>query len=182
MIFIKKEYVYGWLASIIMFLFYFSIVSYTRGFSHAVEQFIDLWFLMIPLIAGFGIQISLFLLLRSARISMMSILASGSVSAGSMVACCAHHATDILAFIGLAGIVSILAEYQWLFLLIGVISNIAGIITLLVYVQKSGLHSNIIFSNTIFALLLRYDLSPLRNALFALGAMTMIIALFVLIF
>jgi hypothetical protein len=44
-----------------------------------------------------------------------------------MVACCAHHATDILPVLGLSAFATILAEYKTPFMLAGLAGNAGGI-------------------------------------------------------
>ena len=55
-----KAYVYGILGSLILFGFYLVLLTLLNSFSHAISQFIRIWYLMLPLIIGFGIQIGLF--------------------------------------------------------------------------------------------------------------------------
>src|SRR3989344_102932 len=50
----KKYYTHGVLASLFLALVYFSIVTVFQGFSHAIDQFFSLWYLMIPLIGLSG--------------------------------------------------------------------------------------------------------------------------------
>jgi presenilin-like A22 family membrane protease len=57
-----------------------------------------------------------------------------------MVACCAHHLTDVLPLVGLAGAAFFLAAYQWLFLLLGVLSNLVGLVFMLGQLRKHRLH------------------------------------------
>ena len=56
-----------------------------------------------------------------------------------MVACCAHHLTDLLPFLGLAGLAIFLADYQLLFIIVGVLSNIVGITIMLENIQRHNL-------------------------------------------
>jgi hypothetical protein len=44
-----------------------------------------------------------------------------------MVACCAHHATDVLPLVGLSAAATFLAEYLILFMLVGLTMNLVGI-------------------------------------------------------
>lgn len=116
--------------------FYFLVLRLTNpSWDHAIEQFRQLWFWMLLLDFGFGIQIGLYTHLRSlGRDGSSAKIASTSagVSAGSMIACCAHHVADVLPIIGLSGIAFFLTEYQVWFIILGIISNAAGII----YISK----------------------------------------------
>lgn len=66
------------------------------------------------------------------------VAASGGTSTLSMVACCAHHLTDVLPLVGLAGAAVVLAQYQGLFLLLGVLSNLVGLVYMLGLLHKHG--------------------------------------------
>ena len=56
--------------------------------------------------------------------------ASGTISGGSMVACCSHYLLSIIPIIGITGLAtftSFLMTYQKSFFSIGIVSSIAGI-------------------------------------------------------
>lgn len=138
----KKHHIHGVLAAVLLFLIYFITLSVLNNVEHAVTQFIDIWYLMVPLVVGFGIQIGLFSFIRtSAKAAAGAAAASGSVSAGSMVACCLHHVTDVIPVIGLSAAAIFLDVYQPVFLLIGVVSNIVGIVFMMSIIQKRNLHN-----------------------------------------
>ena len=65
--------------------------------------------------------------------------ASGGLSVCSMLACCAHHAADILPLLGLTGVAVFLATYQVPFIIIGIFSNIVGITIMLETIQRHNL-------------------------------------------
>jgi hypothetical protein len=54
------------------------------------------------------------------------------MSAAAMVACCAHHAADVLPLVGLTAAATLLAEYRIPFMLVGLGTTIAGIAVMLV--------------------------------------------------
>ena len=53
--------------------------------------------------------------------------AGGATSTAAMVACCAHHVTDVLPIVGLTAAATFLAEYQTLFMLVGLGTTLVGI-------------------------------------------------------
>lgn len=116
---------------------YSLILYYTTGdLRHIVEQFETYKYWMTAIILGFGIQVGLFWYAkRRTQIASASqksaVAASAGVSTTAMVACCAHHLVDILPLIGLSAAALFLTKYQTYFFLMGVISNIAGIILML---------------------------------------------------
>ena len=67
-------------------------------------------------------------------------MGSGGAGVGSMAACCAHHVTDVLPLVGLAGAGLFLSTYQGLFLLLGVLSNAVGAVYLLSVLSRHGLY------------------------------------------
>lgn len=52
---------------------------------------------------------------------------SGTTSAVAMVACCAHHVTDVLPILGLTAAATFLAEYRLLFMGVGLGTTLLGI-------------------------------------------------------
>lgn len=121
-------------ATLSLILFYFITMRILAGSWYAAfSQFQDLWYFMVPLSIGFGIQIGLYIDLKK-RIENQSkkiVAGNTAVSTLGMIACCAHHLTDILPIIGLSAVSVFLINYQTPILLIGISSNITGIIYLL---------------------------------------------------
>jgi len=129
---------YGFLAGISLFAFYIIILTLAQDFLHAKEQLKrDIEF-VIPIVLAFGIQIGLYLYLRGLikiqgyqkehNGSTATAVVSGGTSTVSMVACCAHHLTDVLPVIGLSAATIFLAKYRSLFLIIAILSNMWGIV------------------------------------------------------
>jgi len=142
----KKGILAGFLASFFLVVFYFAVMLlFTRSFSVAISQIEDLFIWFALLVIGFGTQFGLFTYLKGLVKSTPPVMAAANtgMSSVSMVACCAHHLTDILPIFGLAGLSLFLTRYQTWFLSLGIISNFIGIVYLLrqinkhrVYVQK----------------------------------------------
>jgi hypothetical protein len=146
--FVSKPVIFGLLGSLSLFLAYFLILSLLNSASHAFTQFIDLWYLMLPLIIGLGTQIGLYVYIRESFktaksvAATASVTASGGVSTVSMAACCAHHLTDVLPLIGLSFLSTVLNKYQTSFIILGVLSNLIGITLMLNVIQKNYLHES----------------------------------------
>jgi hypothetical protein len=123
-------------------IFYFVVNTLGSGFYHALQQFKALWGYIITIATGFGIQIALYTHIREFNITCRrEVAVSGSMSAGSMVACCIHHVTDFIPLIG-SGFAFFLSAYAELFLIVGVLSNVIGITFMLATMQKSGIYTN----------------------------------------
>ena len=138
---IGKHVLVGMVAGASLLLTYSVVLVLLQGFGHALEQTGKLWYWLLALATGFGIQIGLFSFLRQGirerqKSATAGIATSGSISAGSMVACCAHHLTEILPLIGLSSLTAFLASYQVFFMVIGILANIIGITIMLETIQR----------------------------------------------
>ena len=120
----------GLSASGLLLAFYLTVSSLLGGIQFALDNFVQLWYWMIPLIVGFGIQMGMFFYVKDEMHikATAEAAASTGISATSMVACCAHHIADIAPFLGITAIGLFLTKYQTVFLLTGILSNILGII------------------------------------------------------
>jgi len=56
----KKSIIMGLLASLVLLLVYFSVLTFVSGFSFTLDQFSRYWYFIISLSVGFGIQIFLY--------------------------------------------------------------------------------------------------------------------------
>ncbi|HSJ57729.1 MAG TPA: hypothetical protein VLC95_11145 [Anaerolineae bacterium] len=138
-------FVVGLGASILMLLFYLGLVSLiSQSWDHALSLLADDRWFVAPIVAGLGIQAGLFTHLRRLHRGMKAPAAvtgsSAGMSTAAMVACCAHHVTDVLPLIGLSGAAILLAEYKVPFMVVGLLSNLAGIGYLLVHIRRAGQH------------------------------------------
>lgn len=124
---------------------YFVIVTLAQSFSHAVETFSKLWLWIAALVAGFGTQVGLYYYIRASLAqrhaeATASVAAAGGMSTTAMVACCAHHLSDVLPLIGLSAAAVVLVKYQLLFIIMGVLSSVVGIVFMLSIVQQHSLY------------------------------------------
>jgi len=144
-----------------LLLVYGSIMTIASSLETAIDQFIQLWPWMTALVLGFGMQIALYVHVRqSIKVSGMAptVATSSGVSTASMIACCAHHLTDVLPLLGLSAAAIFLTKYQTLFLIIGILSNFVGMTLLLKTIQEHNLYSQ---KNKIFSRLFRHSMERL---------------------
>jgi len=133
-----KPFVYGSIAAISLLSLYGLVMTLLGGWGAAVSQFQALWYFMLPLAIGFGVQIGLFTKLKEvvrAR-AQTSVVAGGASAGAAMLACCAHHVTDVLPLIGLSAASAIVAAYQVPILVASLGINIIGILFMIGHLRK----------------------------------------------
>lgn len=129
---VNMTFLYGLLGSFGLLGFYLLVMGLGSGsLDFAVSELVRLKYWASALILGFGIQVGLYGYLKGFRNvggrekGMMA--GSSTTSAVAMVACCAHHLTDVLPLIGLSLAATFLSRYQEWFFAAGIVSNLAGI-------------------------------------------------------
>ena len=123
---------------------YFGIVSLAESPSHALQLFWDDRAIVLPIILGFGVQVALYTVLKKrlfvpvAHTGPSGALtgAGGGMSATAMVACCAHHVTDVLPLVGLTAAAAFLAESRTPFMLVGLGTTVGGILVMSVILVR----------------------------------------------
>ena len=129
----------GFLGALFLATIYFGIVSWAESPKHAIELFWQDRWIVIPIIVGFGIQAALYTILKLRLFVPVGNIgpsgpmmgAGGTTSTMAMVACCAHHVTDVLPIIGLTAAASFLAKYRPAFMGVGLGTTILGIAIML---------------------------------------------------
>jgi hypothetical protein len=126
---------------------YAGLLTLTSTWDNAKMQFAVYRWWIITLAVGFGVQAALFAFLRRQtqrapmRAAKSSMAASGGMSTAAMAACCAHYLVPLLPALGLpflSAAVAGIAEYQSLFFLLGVLSNLFGIGLMLRLMNRHG--------------------------------------------
>ena len=128
-----KALLIGFFASLSLLIFYFLLMLFGKNsFIAAYEQLTTLRFWVFPLITTFGIEVGLFAYIKSMhKVSGKTTIVSSASSGVAMVACCAHHITDILPLVGFSVLATLLTAYQPWFFAFGIISNLFAIVLLL---------------------------------------------------
>lgn len=145
----------GVLAALAMVGVYLGVLSVLQSPAHAVEQLVadGIWVALVAL--GFGIQIGLYTFLRlliqaakAAGATGMTAMGTGTSTLG-MLACCAHHLTEIAPLVGLAGAgglsgaIGFFTEWKYAFIALGLAMNVVGIVVTLRTLDKSRRHLNL---------------------------------------
>ena len=140
---LTRPIIFGFLASSLLVAFYLGLVTAAQGFEHAAELLLEDWYFVVAIVVGFGVQVGLFVHLRtiSRRRSTRSATALTGVGTGtssvSMVACCAHHLADILPLIGVSGAALFLNDYRQPLMLLGIATNLAGIAIMVQLIRRT---------------------------------------------
>jgi len=141
----------GLIGSLLLTGLYLGIVSIAESPQHAVDLFWQDRWIVGPIILGFGIQMALYIVLKkrlfvptsTAGPSAALTGVSGGTSTVAMVACCAHHVTDVLPMLGLTAATTFLAEYRIGFMLVGLGTTLIGIgvmVFILLRERRKALH------------------------------------------
>ncbi len=139
----RKSILAGLAGAAGLVLFYIILVTLLSGsWRHPLDELWALKYWIGALILGFGIQVGLFYHLRK----VMHVKGHGGKAAAAgtgtstvaIIACCAHHLTDVLPIIGLAGVALFLSEYKIAFIAFGIISNAIGIVIMLRLIRRSA--------------------------------------------
>ena len=134
----------GAAAAVLLAGFYVTVVGVTQDFNHALELVAGDWYFVIPIVVGFGIQVGLFVYVRKGlhtfkgTRSTTALTGAGTgTSTVSMVACCAHHLTDVLPIVGLSGAALFLNDYRGPLMGLGILTNTMGIVVMVRMIRKS---------------------------------------------
>ncbi len=131
-IILVKAVFYGLVASLFLLVFYFLVLTFISGWFFTKEQFKDFWYYVVSLAVGFGVQVALFVYLKKAvhqnKGSGKILAVSGTTSTAAMISCCAHYLTTVAPVLGIAGAVSLIAQYQLQLFWVGLAFNMVGII------------------------------------------------------
>lgn len=153
---LNKEFVLPILAGVIaafgMVGMYTLILTVFQDFTHAMQQARQDW-LWVGLVAlGFGLQIGLYVHLRLVVSATKTAGATAATGAGTttstlgMVACCAHHLTDLAPLVALtgasslSGAISFLNEWKYAFIALGLMVNAIGILVTFRTVRQAHAH------------------------------------------
>ena len=122
-------------------LYFFIMILSNSSFLNALGNLESLKWWIIPLVITFGTQVGLFVYAKDLKrnVSAKATSTSSVTSSVAMVACCAHHITDILPIIGLSILATVLTKYQTWFLAFGLASNLIGIWLMLREVRRTNL-------------------------------------------
>ena len=118
--------------ALMLFALYSGIVAgASRSLDHFTDQVRSDWYLIAPLMVGFGTQAALMLELRrrhrlNALQAGVGMTGAGASTVG-MVACCAHHIVDLAPFLGASAAATFLTAWKIPLVVAGLAINAIGI-------------------------------------------------------
>ncbi len=127
----------GTVGAVVLIGLYIGLVTAAQGLSHARELIQQDWYFVVAIAGGFGMQVGLFVHLRRllsgrARGSAGAVSAAGTgTSTAAMLACCAHHVTEALPFLGISSVAIFLNDYRLPVMAMGIAVNGAGVLFML---------------------------------------------------
>ena len=167
----KLPLIIGITGSFLLGSLYFLFLLLIGGVDHALGFIQSLWYWLIIIILGFGAQVGLYTYIRQkirSRAATAEVSTSLGISTGSMIACCLHLAVDLLPIIGLSALTIFLLDFQTPILLIGVFSNIIGIVFMISSIKNHSLYNK----NSFFGKLPKLNFKLIIISLVIIGSMT----------
>lgn len=122
----------GLIASGALAVFYAAVVGgASRSLDHLADQARADWYLLAPIVVGLGVQVALLVELRRRHALHAQEMAASGTGAGAssagMVACCAHHITDLVPFLGATGVATFLTGWRSTLMVVGIGVNAVAI-------------------------------------------------------
>lgn len=142
----------GGLAALAMLALYVGILTLLQSFDHAVQQAAQDWSWVGLVAVGFGVQIGLYTYLRVIIRSANTIGATAMAGTGTgtstlgMIACCAHHLTDVAPLLaltgasGLSGVIAFFSDWKYAIIAVGLVVNAIGILITVRTIRRARQH------------------------------------------
>ncbi len=142
-----SSFALGGIGAALLLTLYMGIVTWGQGWSHATELLRQDWYFVSAIAGGFGLQVGLYAYLRLVVHHTVKLAASTTAtgvgtgtSSVAMVACCLHHATDVLPVLGLSGAAVFLNDYRIALMAVGIAVNLVGIAIMVKVVRQGRAH------------------------------------------
>ena len=137
---LPRSIVFGAMASLSLPVFYLGTIALVQDWEHAFAQLGEDAPFVAALMAGFGVQVGLLTHIRAmaASASKAGVAAGAGSSGVAMLACCAHHLTDVLPIVGLSAAAGLLGAYKEPLLWLSVGVNAGGVIYLARHSRKAS--------------------------------------------
>jgi hypothetical protein len=129
------------LGTLVLSGLYLGVVSLAESPGHALDLFWQDRWLVLPILLTFGAQVGLYAFARAGALlaptaAGASTAAGGGMSTVAMVACCVHHATDVLPIVGVSLAATFLTTWKTPLMGFGLAVNLAGIVVMLWLIRR----------------------------------------------
>jgi hypothetical protein len=137
----RRAVAIGLLGSLALSAVYLGVVSLAESPRHALDLFWQDRWLVLPIMLTFGVQVGLYAFARAGAhlapaAAGASTAAGGGMSTVAMVACCAHHVTDVLPIVGVSLAATFLTTWKTSLMGFGLAANLAGIVVMLWLIRR----------------------------------------------
>jgi len=131
----------GLVGTLVLSGVYVGIVTLAESPGHALDLFWQDRWLVLPIVLTFGLQVGLYAFVRAGAhlagaAAGASTAAGGGMSTVAMVACCAHHVTDVLPIVGVSLAATFLTTWKTPLMGFGLAANLAGIAVMLWLIRR----------------------------------------------
>ena len=112
---ISASWIWGVGGSLIITVIFYLLQAFGMQSWQAPIGFMsERWYLITPLVIGFGIQVGLFRAIhqRAQHCGGATMATSGGISSGTMLACCMHNLVPLIPILGIGGLATFFAVYQ----------------------------------------------------------------------
>ena len=110
--------------------FYVAVLTWAADWTHLRDQARQDWWLLAPILLGFGTQVALTVELRRRHRAHHLGVTTGTgtgASAVGMVACCAHHLADLVPLLGATGVAAVVFDWRIPLMLAGIAVNAVAV-------------------------------------------------------
>ena len=139
MAFPARAVAFGVFGSLGLLIFYVGTIALLQDWEHALTQLAEDVPFVAALVAGFGVQVGLLTYTRAlaAPAGKAGVAVGAGTSGVAMLACCAHHLTDVLPIVGLSAAATFLGAYKEPLLWLSVAVNAGGVLYLVRQLKRA---------------------------------------------
>lgn len=164
-------------ASFLLIGFYWIVLVGFESVDYAINQWNTYKYWMIPLVAGFGLQMSLVVYVTRAKGKVKNHMGrTGFSSALSMVICCLHHVVDFIPILGFTAAATFLTQYQTQFLGLGILMNFLGIMKMLKMIKRHHIYDE----NSWLKILESFNILTMRRGVAIISSILIIGSVFMM--
>lgn len=122
-------YAYGFVGALLLGILLYLIQALgMKSLTQPYTFFLEKWYFILLLLLGFGVQVGLYYAIhKKAKVAPKIVYSSGTVSAGSMIACCMHNFIPLVPVIGFSSVATFFSRYQDYIFSLSILFSFVGI-------------------------------------------------------